>query len=49
MLFRSGFTDAGLPLGAQLLGPANGEPRLLALAAQLEAVERWHERRPPQR
>ena len=42
----AGFTDDGLPLGAQLLGPANGEPRLIALAAQLEAVERWHERRP---
>ncbi len=41
-----GFTDAGLPIGAQLLGPANSEPRLLALASQLEASERWHERRP---
>jgi amidase len=43
----AGFTDSGLPIGAQLLGPANSEPRLLALAAQLESVERWHERRPP--
>jgi amidase len=42
----AGFTDAGLPIGAQLLGPANSEPRLLALAAQLEAEQRWHERRP---
>ena len=33
----AGFTEDGLPIGAQLLGPANSEPRLLALAAQLEA------------
>ncbi len=44
----AGFTEDGLPVGAQLLGPANSEPRLLALATQLEAVERWTERRPPQ-
>jgi amidase len=43
----AGLTEDGLPVGAQLLGPANAEPRLLALAAQLEAVERWTERRPP--
>ena len=42
----AGLTDEGLPIGAQLLGPANSEPRLLSLAAQLEACERWHERRP---
>jgi amidase len=42
----AGFTDGGLPVGAQLLGPANSEPRLLALAGQLEEAERWHERRP---
>ena len=28
-------------------GPANSEAQLIALAAQLETVERWHERRPP--
>lgn len=43
----AGLTADGLPVGAQLLGPANAEPRLLALAAQLESVERWNERRPP--
>jgi amidase len=43
----AGLTGDGLPVGAQLLGPANSEPRLLSLAAQLEAEERWHERRPP--
>ncbi len=43
----AGLTPEGLPIGAQLLGPANSEPLLIALAAQLERVERWHERRPP--
>ncbi|MFD6877337.1 MULTISPECIES: amidase [unclassified Streptomyces] len=37
----AGFTPDGLPIGAQLLGPADGEPRLLSLAAQLEAAEDW--------
>jgi amidase len=43
----AGLTDNGLPFGAQLLGPANSEPLLLSLAAQLERAERWHERVPP--
>jgi amidase len=43
----AGLTDDGLPFGAQLLGPANSEPLLLSLAAQLERVERWHERIAP--
>ena len=43
----AGLTEAGLPVGAQLLGPADSEPLLLALAAQLEQSERWHERWPP--
>lgn len=43
----AGFVDGNLPVGAQLLGQANSEPRLIALAAQLEAVQRWHEQRPP--
>ncbi len=43
----AGLTSAGLPTGAQLLGPANSEARLIALAGQLEDVERWHERRAP--
>lgn len=45
----AGLTEQGLPLGAQLLGPANGEPQLISLAAQLERAERWQERRPPER
>lgn len=44
----AGFTSGGLPVGAQLLGPANSEPLLVSLAAQLEADLRWHERWPPQ-
>jgi amidase len=43
----AGFTDEGLPFGAQLLGPANSEATLLSLAAQLEHVERWQERTAP--
>lgn len=45
----AGLTEEGLPVGAQLLGPEGSEPRLIALAAQLERVERWHERWPPGR
>ncbi len=43
----AGLTDGGLPIGVQLLGPANSECLLISLAAELEAEERWHERRPP--
>jgi amidase len=43
----AGHTTEGLPIGAQLLGPANAEGRLLALANQLEQVERWHDRVAP--
>ncbi len=43
----AGLTAEGLPLGASLLGPANSEPRLISLAAQLEQAEGWQERRPP--
>ncbi|HLI31765.1 MAG TPA: amidase [Solirubrobacteraceae bacterium] len=43
----AGLTDSGLPIGAQLLGPADSEALLLALAAQLERCERWAQRLPP--
>jgi amidase len=43
----AGLTPEGLPIGAQLLGPEGTEARLIGLAAQLEGVERWFERRPP--
>ncbi|MGV4983635.1 amidase [Streptomyces sp. NRAIS4] len=44
----AGFVGDGLPVGAQLLGPAHSEPLLVSLAAQLEAELRWYERRPPE-
>jgi amidase len=47
MSVPAGLTAEGLPIGAQLLGAANTEGKLLALAAQLEQVERWHERVAP--
>lgn len=42
----AGFTGAGLPIGAQLLGHDSDEATLISLAAQLEAAEGWVERRP---
>ncbi|MEU8953374.1 amidase [Streptomyces sp. NPDC048518] len=42
----AGRTPGGLPVGAQLLGPAGSEPLLVSLAAQLEADQRWYERWP---
>jgi amidase len=46
MSVPAGLTATGLPIGAQLLGRENDEATLLALAKQLEGVERWAERRP---
>jgi amidase len=43
----AGLTAKGLPVGAQLLGPAGGEERLISLAAQLESVMRWADLTPP--
>ncbi|MGY5048908.1 amidase [Streptomyces sp. 900105755] len=43
----AGFVGGGLPVGAQLLGPADSEPLLVSVAAQLEAELRWHELWPP--
>jgi amidase len=37
----------GMPVGAQLIGPADSEGLLLSVAAQLEADQRWFELRPP--
>jgi amidase len=42
----AGFTGRGLPIGAELLGHDSDEATLKSLAAQLEAVEGWTERRP---
>jgi amidase len=43
---RAGFAPDGFPLSVQLVGPPDGEPRLLALAAQLQAASGWADARP---
>jgi len=47
MSMPAGFTAEGLPVGLQLVGPWFAEERLLRVAALLEAIAPWHERRPP--
>ena len=42
-----GMSTSGLPLGVQLVGPPRGEMLLFGVAAQLEAVMPWKDRRPP--
>lgn len=42
----AGFTSDGLPIGVQLMGPANSEPLLISLAAALEAVGAWVGKQP---
>jgi amidase len=41
------WTEAGVPVGVQVIGPPAGEGLLLSLAAQVEAARPWGERRPP--
>jgi amidase len=41
------WTDAGLPIGTQLIGRPAAEATLLRVSAQLEAARPWRERRPP--
>jgi amidase len=43
----SGFTDDGLPLSVQIVGPSDSEPLIVALSAQLEGASEWLARRPP--
>ena len=40
------WTDAGLPVGVQLVGRPGGEATLLSLGAQLERAAPWAHRRP---
>lgn len=42
----AGFTSSGLPIGVQLMGPANSEPLLVSLAAELEAINGWAMKQP---
>ena len=42
----AGFTSDGLPIGVQLMGPANSEPMLISLAAELEAISGWVTKQP---
>jgi amidase len=42
----AGFTSDGLPIGVQLMGPANSEPLLVSLAAELEAISGWVTKQP---
>ena len=42
----AGFTSDGLPIGVQLMGPANSEPLLISLAAALEAMGAWRADQP---
>ncbi|MGE2690361.1 amidase [Mycolicibacterium pulveris] len=42
----AGFTSSGLPIGVQLMGPANSEQLLVSLAAELEAINGWAMKQP---
>ena len=42
----AGFTSDGLPIGVQLMGPADSEPLLVSLAAELEAINGWVTKQP---
>ena len=41
------WSDAGLPIGVQAIGPPAGDALLLSLAAEIEAARPWADRRPP--
>jgi amidase len=40
------WTEAGIPVGVQVIGPPAGDALLLSLAAQVEAARPWRDRRP---
>jgi amidase len=42
----AGFTSDGLPIGVQLMGPADSEPLLVSLAAELEVIGNWSNLQP---
>jgi len=41
-----GFTDAGLPIGVQIIGPHWGEAKVLQVAWAYEQATPWHKREP---
>jgi amidase len=41
------WSEDGLPIGVQAIGPPADEALLLSLAAQLEAARPWSHKRPP--
>jgi amidase len=41
------WTDSGLPIGVQLIGPPAGEGALVRISAQVEEARPWADRRPP--
>ena len=41
-----GFTEAGLPIGLQIIGPHWGEARVLQVAHAYEQATAWHKREP---
>lgn len=43
----AGLDSNGTPTAVQLVGPPDGEARLLSLSAQIEAARPWADRRPP--
>lgn len=42
----AGFTQSGLPVGLQIIGPWFAENRILKVAAELESIHCWNERWP---
>jgi len=44
----AGFDKNGVPLGVQLVGKPTSEATVIALASQLEALQIWTQKRPPQ-
>ena len=41
------WSEGGLPIGVQAIGPPAGDALLLSLAAEIEAARPWADRRPP--
>jgi amidase len=41
------WSEDGIPIGVQVIGPPAGDALLLSLAAEVEAARPWAERRPP--